>query len=57
MPPGVFLQTYVAVVHSRGYDGVERAVMRTRSGEMQLPGVLNIHPGGFPMAGSGRRAV
>ena len=53
MPPGVFVQTYVAVVHPCGYDGVERAVMRTRSGDMQLPGVLNIHPGGFPMPSIG----
>jgi hypothetical protein len=53
MPPGVFLQTYAGIVSAVAMKGVERAVMRTRSGDMQLPGVLNIHPGGFPISSTG----
>lgn len=29
---------------SCGYEGIERAVMRTRSGEMQLPGFFEHSP-------------
>ncbi len=38
-------QTFAVVCWvSSGYEGIERAVMRTRSGEMQLPGFLEHSP-------------